>query len=71
MWIAGDRAYLSWLQLSENSKRELSQYRTTAGTVECWRRGTGIRKTVGVRFNSDPELTWLAPSELSRVPEID
>jgi hypothetical protein len=65
------KVYLSWSNLSERLKVALSTYRTTPGVVEAYRAGRGVSKTYGVRFNSDPELTWLAQDEIASTAEID
>jgi hypothetical protein len=67
----GDHVYLAWSNLNDKLKLEMSQYRMTAGVVEDFRSGLGVQKTIGVRFNSDPELTWLRASELARSAGID
>jgi hypothetical protein len=64
----GERVYLNWSKIAPSAAQHLSQYRLTPGVIEHFRGGQGVRKTVGVRFNADPELTWLAPDETSRIP---
>lgn len=67
-WPVGTKVWLAWGALSQAKQQHLSQYRTLHGFVEDTRGGQGIRDTVGVRFNSDPELTWLQPDQVSRIP---
>lgn len=69
-WSVGARVFLKWSVIKDIDRVTLSTYRTTPGVVVELRRGTGIQKQVGVRFNEDPELTWLRPAELSGVPEV-
>lgn len=61
----GDVVYLNWLQLSNAAQLELGTKRMSKGTVTEFRKGQGIRKTVGVRFDDDPELTWVTPGDLA------
>lgn len=70
-WKAGDTVYLSWSHLSNLGRQTLTTYRLTRGVVEEFRMGQGIHKTVGVRFNGDPELTWLASHELTSAAEAE
>ncbi len=69
-WKKGDKVYLNWLELPDANRVHLSQYRNAVGIVEEFRGGRGVRNTVGVRFNDDPELVWLAPKMCSNSPEV-
>ena len=69
-WSLSDKVYLKWDALPTYEIAHLSQYRNAQGVIGDFRRGAGIRKTVGVRFNSDPELTWFQPGELTRTMEV-
>ena len=69
-WSLSDKVYLKWDALPTYEIAHLSQYGNVQGVIGDFRRGAGVRKTVGVRFNSDPELTWFQPGELTRTMEV-
>ncbi len=69
-WTLGARAYLAWSNLTDTARVHLSQYRTAPGKVEQFRRGSGVLKSIAVRFNEDPELIWLRPVEIAAAPEV-
>ena len=69
-WILTDKVYLKWGALASSEIAHLSQYRNAQGIIGDFRGGSGIQKTIGVRFNADPDLTWLRPGELTRTMEV-
>ena len=65
-WKQGDIVFVAWRDLaSDNARAYLEEKREAMGVVEEFRSGPGIRRTVGVRFDTDAYLTWCAPAELS------
>jgi hypothetical protein len=44
--------------------------REAMGTVETFRRGQGIRRTVGVKFDTASDINWFTPDELSDTCEF-
>lgn len=63
----GDTVYLAWSAIEAKHQVRMSQYRMTKGVVAEFQSGF---RSIGVRFNGDPEVIWLKRSELSRVPEV-
>lgn len=66
-YAIGDTVYLAWHEIELKLQVRLSQYRMTKGTVAEIQSGF---RSVGVRFNGDPELIWFKRRELSRTPEV-
>lgn len=64
-FTVGEQVYLNWPTLSDPLRLNLSSQRLAKGQIVEFRSGKGVRRTIGVRFNSDPELTWLAPAEIA------
>ena len=69
-WSLSNKVYLKWDALASSEIAHLSQYRNAQGVIDDFRGGSGVQKTIGVRFNADPELTWLRPGELTRTMEV-
>lgn len=66
-YAIGDTVYLYWSAMEAKVQARMSQYRMTKGIVVEFQSGF---RSIGVRFNGDPELIWLKRSEISRVPEV-
>lgn len=66
-YAIGDTVYLAWSAMEAKVQSRMSQYRMTKGIVVEFQSGF---RSIGVRFNGDPELIWLKRSEISRVPEV-
>jgi len=66
-YAIGDTVYLAWSGIEAKVQARMSQYRMTKGIVVEFQSGF---RSIGVRFNGDPELIWLKRSEISRVPEV-
>lgn len=66
-YAIGDTVYLAWSEIEAKVQSRMSQYRMTKGIVVEFQSGF---RSIGVRFNGDPELIWLKRSEISRVPEV-
>jgi hypothetical protein len=64
-WNKGDIVFIAWREISTGARVRFTEKREAMGVVEEFRVGRGISRTIGVRFDSDAELTWLAPRELS------
>ena len=63
----GDTVYLAWSEIEAKNQVRMSQYRTTKGVVVEFQSGF---RSIGVRFNGDPETIWFKRVELARVPEV-
>lgn len=66
-YAIGDAVYLAWSELEAKRQVRLSQYRMTKGVVAEFQSGF---RSIGVRFNGDPDVIWLRRRELARVPEV-
>jgi len=64
-WKQGDVVFLAWKSMSELAKRTFAEWCEAMGTVAEFRRGKGIRRTIGVQFDNADMLVWLAADELS------
>lgn len=64
-WKQGDVVFLAWKSMSELAKRTFAEWCEAMGTVAEFRRGKGIRRTIGVQFDNAGMLVWLAADELS------
>lgn len=64
-WKQGDVVFLAWASMSELAKRTFAEWCEAMGTVAEFRRGKGVKRTVGVQFDNANELVWLAVDELS------
>lgn len=64
-WRQGDVVFLAWSSMSELAKRTFAEWCEAMGTVAEFRRGKGVKRTVGVQFDNADELVWLAVDELS------
>lgn len=66
-YAIGDAVYLAWSEIEPKHQVRLSQYRMTKGVVAEFQSGF---RSIGVRFNGDPDVIWLRRRELARVPEV-
>lgn len=64
-WNKGDIVFLAWSKMSKSQRAAYDDMRESMGTVEGFRRGTGIRRTVGVKFDTSNAINWFTPDELS------
>lgn len=70
-WSPGDAVYVAKAALTGPAKEHFWKWSGKRGIVETTRRGMGIRRTIGVRFETQTpgdDVVWLAPGELSPVP---
>jgi hypothetical protein len=68
-WKQGDVVFIAWRSLTETERKTFDDIREAMGTVETLRRGTGIRRTVGVKWDVRDDIEWHHPADLSDVCE--
>jgi hypothetical protein len=69
-WKQGDVVFLAWSSMSASQREAYDDMREAMGTVEAFRRGQGIRRTVGVKFDTASDINWFTPDELSDTCEF-
>jgi hypothetical protein len=69
-WKQGDVVFLAWSSMSASQREAYDDMREAMGTVEAFRRGQGIRRTVGVKFDTASDINWFTPDELSETCEF-
>jgi hypothetical protein len=69
-WKQGDVVFLAWSSMSASQREAYDDMREAMGTVETFRRGQGIRRTVGVKFDTASDINWFTPDELSETCEF-
>lgn len=64
-WKQGDVVFLAWSSMTPAQHLAYADMREAMGTVETFRRGPGIKRTVGVKFDTQTDINWFHPDELS------
>jgi hypothetical protein len=68
-WTVGDVVFIAWRSLTSAERETFDNIRESMGVVHAIQRGRGIRRTVGVKWDTRDTLEWHHPNDLSAVCE--
>jgi hypothetical protein len=69
VWKQGDVVFIAWRSLSETERKTFDDIRESMGVVEMIQRGRGIRRSIGVKWDTRAAVEWHHPNDLSAVCE--
>lgn len=68
-WNVGDVVFIAWRTLTTAERETFNDIREAMGVVHTIQRGRGIRRTVGVKWDTQDTVQWHHPNDLSAVCE--